>query len=217
MTSATKTPHRTFADLATLEDRDAIAAALDDAKSLGCDAAILAVALPIAPPRGKGRADARAESPVALATRRELDVLVDIDLRSVPADAPIVAQHPGWFRRPPVDPDPRVDPSTRELPSDAIAHARADAGDAFVDWWVERLEAVARAGVFGVRFVHASRLRPLTLRGIVERLRSRSVPLWLAIDTLGAAPADVMALDGIDFDAAFSSLAWWNGVSSWWP
>jgi starch synthase (maltosyl-transferring) len=207
---------RAFADIGNLDDREAIDAALDDAKALGCDAVILTLdRLPVPARRIGAKSDARADGPVALARRRNLDVVLDVDLRVVPADAIVVEQHPGWFRRPPVDADPRVDPAMREMRSDALVYARPDAGDALAEWWGERLAALVAADVSGIRIAQPSRLRPAMLRSVIERLRSDAKPLWLAADTLGAAPHDVVALEGVGFDAAFSSLAWWDGSASW--
>jgi starch synthase (maltosyl-transferring) len=214
--ASAKKPCRTIADLTNLEDRDALVAALDDAGAAGCDAVILKLDFPVVVSRRKGaKSDARAEGPIALARRRGLDVVLDLDLRAVPADAPVVAEHPGWFSRPLVDADPRVDPAAREIPSDAIVFARPDAGDAFAVWWAARLAALAADNVAGIRVAHPSRLRAATQRTLIEQLRANDVSLWVAADTRGATASEVAALEGVGFDAAFSSLAWWDGSASW--
>ncbi|MET0232424.1 MAG: alpha-1,4-glucan--maltose-1-phosphate maltosyltransferase [Rhodanobacteraceae bacterium] len=184
-------------------------------RELGCDAVIVRVDRVFVTTSRARKSDApRNDDPVALARKQSLAAIVDIDLRRVPNDASVVTQNPAWFRRPGADADPRFAAAER-TPGDDFAFARPEAGDAFVAWWIAELAAAAQAGFAGVRMVRATRFRPEILSAIVEGVRTHAPSFWLSVDTLGATPPQIAKLEGMRFDAAYSSLAWWDGTASW--
>jgi starch synthase (maltosyl-transferring) len=213
MSAATEAP-RALADLSGLHDRD-LSEAMRDAHDLGCDAVIVRTERVFCTTSRANTSGARPpDDVIAQARKQSLAAIVDIDSRRVPDDAPVVTQHPSWFRHPDADADPRFDASQRTR-GNAFACARGDAGDAFVAWWIDELAAAAEAGVAGVRIAHATHFRPETVRAIVDGVRARAPTFWLSVDTLGATPQQITKLEGVRFDAAYSSLAWWDGVASW--
>ncbi|WP_181704721.1 maltotransferase domain-containing protein [Chthonobacter rhizosphaerae] len=105
--------------------------------------------------------------------------------------------------------DPRVAPAERgsaSLPADPSA---------WLDHLADRLAALARRGVAGYRCLDPDRLGPDRWRALIGRVRD-SAPdcLFLAV-TPGVAFEARRALEGVGFDAVFSSLRWWDARSPW--
>jgi starch synthase (maltosyl-transferring) len=144
-----------------------------------------------------------------------LKLLVDVILGSVAKDAVLARKHPRWFEASPSG-EERIDPRAAH---DADA-ARASFGDAtagreLATWWIERLLRLSDAGVAGFRCA-APHLVPRDVwRHIIASVRrAPPEPRFLAW-TPGLSWKEIADLRGAGFDAAFSSLPWWDGRAGW--
>ncbi|MFP6561020.1 maltotransferase domain-containing protein [Paraburkholderia sp. B3] len=150
----------------------------------------------------------------AAARERGLTLLADLTLDRAAADGALYAAHPEWFH--PFEPeDARLDP--RHGHRDAnVAYADFDrAGAPLAAWWSQRMIELVGAGLGGFRIDSPHRVPPAVLRGIFDAVRERHAETrWLAA-TPGLARGDIARLEGVGFDAAFTSLRWWDFAAGW--
>lgn len=149
---------------------------------------------------------ARAASAHGLA----LMVRVAFDRVSVHAAASTAPS--GWYHARADDParDPRL--PSREW---GVKTLHAPPPDAFAEAWSRRLNAWADAGVSGFLFEAPQCLPAATWQHLLTPLRERDTPARCLVWTPGLTPEQVAALAGAGFDAAFSSLAWWDYKAAW--
>ena len=145
----------------------------------------------------------------------DLTLLLDVVVGRVATDAVIARLKPEWFHRDSAG--TRVDPRNLYRQDDASL-ARFDdptIGKQLVTWWIERLARLARAGAAGFRCEDPGALAPSLWRHLIAGVR-QSVPhcRFLAW-TPGLAWQTIAALPSVGFDAAFSSVAWWDGRAEW--
>jgi starch synthase (maltosyl-transferring) len=145
----------------------------------------------------------------------DLTLLLDLVVGRVATDSAIARLKPEWFRHDSAA--SRVDPRNLRRHDDA-ALARFDdpaIGKQIAAWWVERLVRLARAGAAGFRCEDPGALPANLWRHLIGGVR-QSVPncRFLAW-TPGLAWQTIAALADVGFDAAFSSVAWWDGRADW--
>ncbi|WP_296661935.1 maltotransferase domain-containing protein [Paraburkholderia sp.] len=148
------------------------------------------------------------------ARERNITLLADLTLDRTAADGTLYAAHHEWFH--PFEPeDARLDP--RHGHSDAnVAYADfARAGAPLAAWWAQRVIELVQAGIGGFRIDSPHCTPRDVLRGIFDTVRQRHPDTrWLAA-TPGLARPAIAQLEGVGFDAAFTSLRWWDYAASW--
>ena len=152
------------------------------------------------------------EALAANAKEAGLNLLVAVDLRRLPADHPLVAEHPDRFQiRRVAGGDEPIDPrAPRPATGEALARLSAPCTSSTVlPALVERLRAWAETGVAGLRLLGA----PLPA-DIVAALK-RELPELTLIAGPGESRAAARSLLQSGLDAWVSSYAWWDHRSSW--
>jgi starch synthase (maltosyl-transferring) len=156
------------------------------------------------------------EELVHVCTANGLQLFMDAVPGYVAADAAIVKAFPDWFHS--ADPatgpiDPR---SSRRL--SGAAYARFDeiqVANELADWWIERLLRLIEWGITGFRCESPQLLPPAIWRKIIAAVKHRSADCRFLAWTPGLDWSAIARLRGVGFDAAFSSVAWWDGRASW--
>ena len=144
-----------------------------------------------------------------------LDLIIDIVVDRVAADSHLASGAPQWFRPANLTQPAPIDPRAPPLP--AAVSARFDEPEAakgLAHWWSDRLARLVRAGVAGFRCYKPDRVPSSAWRHIISGTRQASPACFLAW-TPGMQWSQISALRGTGFDAAFSSLPWWDGRASW--
>jgi starch synthase (maltosyl-transferring) len=153
----------------------------------------------------------------AQACRAEgLHLFLDIVLGRVSTEAAIIKSHPDWFGAADVA-GATVDPRSPRRHVDA-AVMRFDeplVAEEIAGWWIERLLRLTRAGVTGFRCEDPQLLPPAAWRHIIAAIKQNDRDCRFLAWTPGLDWQSVAALRGVGFDAAFSSMAWWDGRASW--
>jgi starch synthase (maltosyl-transferring) len=141
---------------------------------------------------------------------------MDVVVGRLALEAAIVASAPHWFRSE-VPSVGRVDPRG-SLAEPHAAYGRFDdpaTVEHLADWWIERLCRLTAAGLagFGCRDPH---LVPASVwQKIIGGVRNHSPESRFLAWTPGLSWSQISALRTAGFDAAFSSVAWWDGRASW--
>jgi starch synthase (maltosyl-transferring) len=145
----------------------------------------------------------------------DLKLLLDVVVGRVAIDSAIARLKPEWFRRDSTG--TWVDPSDLRRHGNA-ALARLDEptiGKQIAAWWIERLLRLARAGVAGFRCEDPGALPPNQWRRLINAVRQSVPECRFLAWTPGLAWQTIAALADVGFDAAFSSVAWWDGRADW--
>ncbi|KAB7770965.1 alpha-1,4-glucan--maltose-1-phosphate maltosyltransferase [Xanthomonas maliensis] len=188
----------------------------------GCDYVLLAAPFErdgegrlIEPVTAPGDAQAeRLRVCVEAARRAGVRLLLDLRLDEIGGSSDVVRENPQWFRaRTSALPDPRQARATPDVAEARFAYAQE--GAALVEWWSTRLLAWAQLGVGGFRFLQPQRIPAARWRELIGRVHAQAPELVLAAWTPGLGGEALQQLAGAGFDAAFSSLAWWDGRGSW--
>ena len=142
-----------------------------------------------------------------------LSLFVDVILDRSARHAVATTAEPGWYRSLHEEParDPRLTPQERgvlHLPEGPLP-----AG--FLPAWTARLLGWTRSGIKGLVFQAPHRLPAEAWRELGAALRAQNPDVRLLAWTPGLSPADLAGLRDAAFDAAFSSLPWWDFKSSW--
>jgi starch synthase (maltosyl-transferring) len=145
----------------------------------------------------------------------DLNLLLDVVVGRVAIDSAIARLKPEWFRRDSTG--TWVDPRDPRRHGNA-ALARFDEptiGKQIAAWWIERLVRLARAGVAGFRCEDPGALPPNQWRSLINAVRQSVPDCQFLAWTPGLAWQTIAALADVGFDAAFSSVAWWDGRADW--
>jgi starch synthase (maltosyl-transferring) len=145
----------------------------------------------------------------------DLNLLLDVVVGRVAIDSAIARLKPEWFRRDSAG--TWVDPRDLRRHGNA-ALARFDEptiGKQIAAWWIERLLRLARAGVAGFRCEDPGALPPNQWRSLINAVRQSVPDCRFLAWTPGLAWQTIAALADVGFDAAFSSVAWWDGRADW--
>src|SRR5262252_5765283 len=145
----------------------------------------------------------------------DLTLLLDVVVGRVATDSAIARLKPEWFRHDSAG--TRVDPRDLRRHGDA-AFARYDdpaIGKRIAAWWIERLACLARAGAAGFRCEDPSALPANLWRHLIDAVRQSVPDCRFLAWTPGLAWQTIAALADVGFDAAFSSVAWWDGRANW--
>lgn len=142
-----------------------------------------------------------------------LSLFVDVILDRSARHAVATTAEPGWYRSLHEEParDPRLTPQERgelHLPEGPLPPG-------FLPAWTARLLGWTRSGVKGLVFQAPQRLPAEAWRELGAALRAQNPDVRLLAWTPGLSPADLAGLRDAAFDAAFSSLPWWDFKSSW--
>jgi starch synthase (maltosyl-transferring) len=145
----------------------------------------------------------------------DLNLLLDVVVGRVAIDSAIARLKPEWFRHDSTG--TWVDPRDLRRHGNA-ALARFDEptiGKQIAAWWIERLVRLARAGVAGFRCEDPGALPPNQWRSLINAVRLSVPDCQFLAWTPGLAWQTIAALADVGFDAAFSSVAWWDGRADW--
>ncbi|HYG45786.1 MAG TPA: DUF3416 domain-containing protein, partial [Bordetella sp.] len=149
----------------------------------------------------------------ASGARHGLPVYMDLVLDRIATDSTAHAQYPDWYRAPQDDParDPRMALSER-----GIRHLRSGPlPQGFIHDWSERLARWLDAGLAGFRIDAPDRIGADDWHAMLAPLRAAFPDRRFLAWTPGLQPGQLQALRTADFDAAFSSLPWWDFRSPW--
>ncbi|EGD16588.1 hypothetical protein XGA_4849, partial [Xanthomonas hortorum ATCC 19865] len=151
---------------------------------------------------------------VQAAQRAGVKLLLDVRLDEVGGASAVVRENPQWFRaRSTAVPDPRQPRTTPEVAEARFAYAQE--GAALVEWWSARLLDWVSQGVAGFRLLQPQQVPAQRWRELIARVHAQAPEVVFAAWTPGLGTEALQQLAGAGFDAAFSSLAWWDGRSSW--
>jgi starch synthase (maltosyl-transferring) len=145
-----------------------------------------------------------------------LRLFLDVVLGRVAADAAIAKSAPNWFHL--ANPTgSRIDPrfSPRDVHAAQFRFDDAAVAKDIADWWTERLLRLIRLGVSGFRCEEPQLLPPECWRHIIATVKQVAPDCRFLAWTPGLDWQAIAALRGVGFDAAFSSVAWWDGRASW--
>jgi starch synthase (maltosyl-transferring) len=146
----------------------------------------------------------------------DLRLFLDVVLGCVATDAMIARSTPDWFQ-PANTTDGRIDPRSQPRRANT-AYFRADDAAVAKDiagWWIERLLRLIRLGVAGFRCVELQLIPPQSWRHIIAAVKQAAADCQVLAWTPGLNWQAIAELKGLGFDAAFSSVAWWDGRASW--
>jgi starch synthase (maltosyl-transferring) len=153
---------------------------------------------------------------VELCQRHGLQLYLDVMLDRVATDSRLAADAPDWFRTIKASEQP-IDPRGARADTDAC-YARFDdpsTAKQVAEWWIERLSRLASAGAAGFACQDPHLVAPPIWRYIIGTVRQSFPHCRFLAWTPGVAWAHIAALRGVGFDGAFSSVAWWDGLASW--
>jgi starch synthase (maltosyl-transferring) len=145
----------------------------------------------------------------------DLTLLLDVVVGRVANDSAIARLKPEWFRHDSAG--TRVDPRDLHRYGDAALARFDDAavGEQIAAWWIERLTRLARAGAAGFRCEDPGALPANLWRHLIGGVRQSVPDCRFLAWTPGLAWQKIAALAHVGFDAAFSSVAWWDGRADW--
>ncbi|WP_434663588.1 DUF3416 domain-containing protein [Paraburkholderia sp. A3BS-1L] len=148
------------------------------------------------------------------ARSRGITLLADLTLDRTAAHGALHTAHPEWFH--PFEPeDARLDPRHGHRDANVAYADFARAGAPLAVWWAQLASRLADAGIGGFRIDSPHRVPANVLRAIFDAVRaSHPQTHWLAA-TPGLARDELAQLEHAGFDAAFTSLRWWDFSSSW--
>ncbi|HWX83669.1 MAG TPA: maltotransferase domain-containing protein [Xanthobacteraceae bacterium] len=145
-----------------------------------------------------------------------LQLFIDVVLGRVAAEAAIVRSSPGWFQSRDALAG-SIDPRSSHRVAGA-AYARFDEpaiADELAEWWIERLLRLTKWGVAGFRCEEPQLLPPTVWRKIIAAIKQSHPDCRFLAWTPGLDWPAIARLEGVGFDAAFSSVAWWDGRAHW--
>jgi starch synthase (maltosyl-transferring) len=144
-----------------------------------------------------------------------LQFLLDVVFGRVAANAAIAKSRPEWFRADassgwvdPRDMRPQIGAALGRFEDPTIAMQIAA-------WWIDRLTRLARAGAHGFRCEDPGAMPPNVWRHVIGSVKQSAPHCRFLAWTPGLDWQAIAALREVGFDAAFSSVAWWDGRASW--
>ncbi|OZI61080.1 maltotransferase domain-containing protein [Bordetella genomosp. 11] len=152
----------------------------------------------------------------SLCGKYRLALMVDIVLDRVAAHGAMAQAHPDWYAAP-EGVDAVLDPR-KPLEERHALPLRRDGGrapDGLVADWIERLGLWLQNGVAGFRCMSPQHLDAAEWRDLMDGLRAVRPDCRFLAWTPGLGPAQLAALEGVGFDAVFSSLPWWDYRAPW--
>ncbi|AYX06097.1 alpha amylase [Burkholderia pseudomallei] len=145
-----------------------------------------------------------------------LRVAVEVVVDRVAREHPLHDAHRAWYVVDERD-DALIDPRTAALAHD-VAHANvgsAAALDALADWWRARLGALADAGAAAFLVDAPQRMPAHWWAALLRALRQARADLPVIAGVPGREREALAQLACAGFDAAFSSLRWWDLRAPW--
>ena len=149
-------------------------------------------------------------------SQRRLQLLIDLDLRSIGKEPSLVEHHPDWFHNVVADddlPDPRR--AIRRQAARGLRYDRNDIAEQITGHWQQRLQSLIAAGVAGFRCTGVAEPPPALWAGLIAAIKAAHPSVRFLAWTPGCTAAQVEGLAGCGFDATFSSGAWWDYQSRW--
>jgi starch synthase (maltosyl-transferring) len=158
--------------------------------------------------------DAQLQQWLALAHKHGLKLLVDLRIDEIGGGSRLLQEHPHWFRaRTSALPDPRAQRAAPDIAQGRFAYAEEGAG--LAQWWSVRLRDWLRGGLAGFRVLQPQRVPAALWRSLIADVQTQVPAAAFLAWTPGLGLEALRHLHGAGFDAAFSSLAWWDGRGSW--
>lgn len=172
---------------------------------------------------GEGNGDALLAGFTEDAALLGLDVMMDLVANHTAKDAPLVEEHPEWYRRDEGGAlySPRVvgsDGSSAVTVWDDLAeldYGSPSARQSLIDYWSTYLRHYVRLGFSGFRCDAAYKLPAEVWRPLIAAARAAKPKVKFFAETLGCTPAETEALRDAGFDYFFNSSKWWDFRSDW--
>lgn len=152
-----------------------------------------------------------------------LSAMMDLVINHTAKDSPLVAGHPGWFRRDahgevlsPSAIDP-ADASQVTVWGDLAEVDNADAEDREGLWgfWEALVTRSLELGIAGFRCDAAYKVPAPLWRRLIEGARRRRPGVVFVAETLGCRLEEVQALADAGFDFLYNSSRWWDFEAPW--
>ena len=147
---------------------------------------------------------------VSAARAQGLRVMMDLVFHQSDVDAPLVSEHPDWYRT--------GLPSGGEEPVDAMGFADFQAADAragLIAYWGRCLAYFLSLGIAGFRCMDASRIPADVWAEVLTGARDKSDDILFIADSLDCTPEELQGLSGAGFDFVPNSAGWWDFHSPW--
>jgi starch synthase (maltosyl-transferring) len=157
------------------------------------------------------------------ATKRGIQVMMDLVINHTAKDALLVEQHPEWFKREAagelrspraVDPvDPRkftVWGDLAEIDYDDPRHRPA-----LTAFWIELVRHHLKLGFKGFRCDAAYQVPVEVWQPLIAQAKAIDRDCRFFAETLGCTPDQVLGLRGAGFDYLFNSAKWWDFRAPW--
>ncbi len=148
--------------------------------------------------------------------QNELKLIIDIVIDRVDPKGRLAASRPDLFAA--ISGTEQFSDPRRTGRRGNAAYARfdsADAANALVDLWGERLGRLLDAGATGFRLLNPQSLPAELWRAMTGRLKHRWPDFVSLAWTPGLSWSQITALAGAGFDGTFSSVAWWDYRAKW--
>ncbi len=157
------------------------------------------------------------------ARAHEIAFMMDLVVNHTARNAPLVREHPEWYRRDAqgavvapsaTDPD---DPSKVTVWTDLAELDWSDrpARAAMIAYFGDVVRRYARLGVRGFRCDAAYKVPAAVWSSLIAAAREVEPQAVFAAENLGAPVEAVLGLDGAGFDYLFNSSKWWDFSSPW--
>jgi starch synthase (maltosyl-transferring) len=200
---------------------EALQARCDAARQAGCSHVLIAPPFArdsqdrlLEPPSGSDEQTQRLQQQVQAAQQAGVKLLIDLRLDELGGASRVVQDNPNWFRaRSSAVPDPRMPRASAEVAQARFAYAQE--GAALVQWWAARLLEWAALGVAGFRILQPHQVPAQRWRELIGQVHAQAPGTVFAAWTPGVGREGLHGLAGAGFDAAFSSLAWWDCRAGW--
>lgn len=172
---------------------------------------------------GEGEGDALLASFIEDAALLGFRVMMDLVVNHTAKDAPLVAEHPEWYRRDDSGAlySPRVvrsdDPSVATVWDDLaeLDYKNPAARQALIDYWSAYLRHYIQLGFSGFRCDAAYKIPAEVWRSLIATAHAAKAEVEFFAETLGCTSAEVEALRDVGFDYFFNSSKWWDFRSDW--
>lgn len=157
---------------------------------------------------------------LAEAERLGLAMMMDLVLNHTAFDAPLVREHPAWFRRDAagslVHPGAR-DGKRRVVWGDLVEVDNAASPDREALWayWRRLALFYVRLGLRGFRCDAAYQVPVELWRHLIAPVKADHPEVLFVAETLGCTPAQTLATAAAGFDFIFNSSKWWDFTAPW--
>ena len=150
-----------------------------------------------------------------------MKVMMDLVINHTASDSPLIAEHPGWYKRDAagavMHPGAYDDERRWVSWDDLAAIDNADSPDRQDLWqyWLQLVLHYAALGFDGFRCDAAYQVPGELWRFLIESSRQRFPHLQYFAETLGCTPEQTLEVARSGFDFIFNSSKWWDLSAPW--